>query len=372
MTILPARLSASNAYRASIEAVCFDQSFDTALDTSQWADLSSGGSLSLSAATSALELTVSTGSGATAKVRSHARPKASVGRSRSVVIVGHVSAAVTSQRKRWGLFDDANGHFFELSGETLYAVRRSNVSGSVVDTQVANAVWNTANSAADATKTHVWEIRETWPSGDISFFVDGQLRHVISTKGQIIGPSGRTARLPVTAECTNLAVTSAGSFKLVAATVVVEQLPTASRLYSVERNDASVTISDKAILAIKPRATFNGYANLGEIIADTLTATCSADTLFKLILGASITNGSFNAPSAESIAEVNTTMTAWSGGVELAYVTEGGLALSELRETIGTLRLRGDGSTVDTLLITAAAASGTVSARCALTWKEVR
>lgn len=381
MSINPARLTASSAYRVTGEVVCFEQGFDTALDTEAWHDGSSGGgALVRNATTSALSVSVGTASAAVARVRSHARPKAAMGRSRTTIIVAS-AAAVTSQRKRFGLFDEGNGYFFELNGETLSVVRRTNVSGSVVDTAIANANWTGSNGAStyrDPSKTHVWEIREIWPNGDASFFVDGQLVHVLSTKGSVIGPSGRTARLPVTVECENLATTSAGSVELVSATVVIETAPVSVRTFSASAVNATVGTSDTALLCLRPRATFGGAANWGELLCDMLTATCKPSvagesTSFKIIVGATITGGSWTSPDAASIAESNATASSYTGGITaVEIVTDAGLALSEVKEAVRTLRLRGDGTTPDTLVIAAAAESGTADVRMALSWKEIR
>jgi len=56
------------------------------------------------------------------------------------LVVGDTGKA--NVRRRWGYFDDDNGVFFELDGTTLYAVYRSDSSGSIVDTRVAQASWN--------------------------------------------------------------------------------------------------------------------------------------------------------------------------------------------------------------------------------------
>jgi hypothetical protein len=373
VTVSPARLTASSAYRVATEAVAFEQSHDTPLDALHWYDGSTGGgSVSHVAASAALSVGVSTANGARGLLRSHARPKAAVGKSRTVVVIGQSSSeGVTSQRKRWGLFDDNNGHFFELDGESLYAVRRSDVSGSVVDTRVALTSW-TVPTHINVTLSHVWEIRETWPNGDISFFVDGERRHVISTRGSITGPSARTARLPVTVECLNNASTSTGAFHCIAAKVDVETMPLNGRGFSRSVSATGITTSDTPLLCIRPRTTFGSVANLGELIADMLTATCSAETIFKLTRGATITGGTWANHDSASLAEYNATATSFTGGTEQTFVTEGGLALSELNAAISALRLQGDGTTQDTLVISAAAAASTISARVALSWKEVR
>lgn len=48
----------------------------------------------------------------------------------------------TGFKKQVGYFDDNDGIFLEASGGTYYIVKRSSVSGSVVDTKIAQANWN--------------------------------------------------------------------------------------------------------------------------------------------------------------------------------------------------------------------------------------
>lgn len=373
MAINPARLSASQAYRVSSEVIALEQSFDTALDTDAWYDGSAnGGTITRNATTSAITLAVGTANGARARLRSHARPKAAVGRSRTVSIVANVTDLVTSQRKRWGLFDDGNGHFFELDAETLYVVRRSNVSGSVVDTRVPLAQWN-KSTARDPEFTHVWEIRETWPAGDILFFVDGELVHTVSTKSNLVGPAGRTNRLPVTLECENTNSTVAGALEVYSVIVTLEAAPVSVRTFSEGATNAAVPTTDTPLLCLRPAVLFSAAPNLGELLCDIATGICSEETAFRIYVGATVTGGTWAAPNAASIAEVNTTAASFTGGTKaLELVVDAGFSLSDVKEAIRALRLLGDGTTPDTLVIAAAAATGTVDARVALSWKEIR
>lgn len=72
-----------------------------------------------------------------------------------------------------GYFDDNNGIFFSLEEGTLYAVLRSSVSGSPVDTKVAQAAWNRdtlsgggggnpSNIVLDYTKTQIFWFDLEW------------------------------------------------------------------------------------------------------------------------------------------------------------------------------------------------------------------
>ena len=56
------------------------------------------------------------------------------------VVVGDTGK--TNVVRRWGMYDDTDGVFFELDEQTLYVVLRSSTSGTVVDNRVAQSVWN--------------------------------------------------------------------------------------------------------------------------------------------------------------------------------------------------------------------------------------
>src|SRR6185503_9503651 len=121
MTVPLQRLSASQAYRFASERVVFESVHDVGIDPEKWASIPvTGGSVSPDASKSAHIVAVSSASGSRAVLRSHARPRAAAGRSRSCVIACNgVVVGYTNQTKRWGMFDDESGYFFQLSGEQL-------------------------------------------------------------------------------------------------------------------------------------------------------------------------------------------------------------------------------------------------------------
>jgi hypothetical protein len=373
MSIPQRRLSATDAYRQAVERAVLEHEFSGGLDARVFAAITvGGGTVTHVAAQAAALVQASTASGDRALLRSHARPRAAAGRGRSVVIVGHVSALVTNQQKRWGLFSDDDGYFFQLDGETLSIVRRSKVSGSIVDVAVANPQWNAstaAKSPVDTTKTHVYEIREAWPNSDAQFFVDGVHVHTMSTDGSVVGPAGVKARLPLSVEVTNSAAASAqGSFAAIAASVLVEEEPRPRRRGGAHGSEAAVSTSALLLLAIRAKATFNSVANLGELVLERLTAMASGECLIQVLAGPTVSGASWAELDATSLAEVTTAGTL-SGGVvvrEFAFTGDLDESLDEV------VRLLADDSQ-DVLAITATRLGGSdVSAHAALTWREIR
>lgn len=139
-------------------------------------------------------------------------------------------------RQRVGYFGAENGIYFERDGTTLYMVERSSVSGSVVNTRVAQANWNqdkldgTGRSGItlDATKAQILYMDIEWLGlGTVrtGFVIDGvfvpvhSFHHANLTNTTYI----TTASLPLRYEMTNSAATGVSStLKQVCSTVISE------------------------------------------------------------------------------------------------------------------------------------------------------
>jgi hypothetical protein len=87
--------------------------------------------------------------------------------------------------REWGMFDDKNGFMFKLNGTTLGVNIRSNVSGSIVDTFIAQNDWNQdvadgtgpSQMDLDVTKDNIYWIDVQWlGAGRVRFgtYNDGQ------------------------------------------------------------------------------------------------------------------------------------------------------------------------------------------------------
>jgi hypothetical protein len=94
--------------------------------------------------------------------------------------------AKTNLRQRAGYFDNNNGFFLELSGTTLSFVRRSYVSGTLVETKIPQSDWNTdkldgtglSGITLDMTKAQIlWSDMEWLGVGSVrmGFVIDGVL-----------------------------------------------------------------------------------------------------------------------------------------------------------------------------------------------------
>jgi hypothetical protein len=147
-----------------------------------------------------------------------------------------MSEAQAELRMRVGYFNEQNGVFFERDGSTLYIVRRTYVSGTAVDTRVAQADWNgdklngTGDSGftVDVTKSQIfWQDFEWLGVGSVrcGFVINGQviICHTFQNANNLTSVYMTTAILPVRYEVENVgAVASAAKLKQICSSVISE------------------------------------------------------------------------------------------------------------------------------------------------------
>jgi len=142
-----------------------------------------------------------------------------------------------NQRQRVGYFSSGNGIFIEQSGVASPAiVKRSSVSGSVVDTRIEQRDWNIdtlqgsgeSGYTLDLTKAQIfWADLEWLGVGTVraGFVIDGQFVHCHSFHhaNEIESTYITTASLPCRYEIENLDIVSAsGTLKQICTTVLSE------------------------------------------------------------------------------------------------------------------------------------------------------
>ena len=240
------------------------------------------------------------------------------------VVLGDTGKA--NVRRRWGYFDEENGLFWELDGTTLYVVVRSNSTGSVVDTRVAQADWNrdtldgTQFFTLDVTKTNLYWIDFQWLGVGIARFgiysEDGTKTtcHVFENPNNASRVYMRQGTLPIRFECENTD-TAVSSSELKTICSVVQLVGTIKRQFSnfAASCDTPHSIAygdpETPVLVIKPKATYNGLVNHAitvpkefHIISDEnssgLFEVCIRNLCFT-------TGGSFNSVADASFTEVN-------------------------------------------------------------------
>lgn len=161
------------------------------------------------------------------------------GKSQTAMLTFKLGAGATGIKKRVGLFDDNDGIFLERNGTAINVVLRSFVTGSAVDTTVAQASWNldTLNGSADATnpskltldltKVQLLYIDFAWLGVSrvrIGFVLNGKIVYVHqfiqSNTGTVVFMSN--PNLPIRYEISNDGTAGATSMDCICSTVFTE------------------------------------------------------------------------------------------------------------------------------------------------------
>lgn len=305
--------------------------------TSQFTDEVVGaGSVSYVSASSAMLLSTGTASGDIASRTSNFyHPYAPGVGHLAEITLRHGDAGKANSRRRWGYFDDNNGVFWELDGTTLYVVVRSNVSGSIVDTRIAQSSWNadkldgsdSIGFTLDVTNPNIYFIDLQWlGAGRIRFGIvepggSRIMAHVVENSNQSGDyPYMRTATLPIRIEMVNTGA-AASTSEIRHACAAVKHASKA--LLVGDRHTygtpALVTVlaadGEVPVVSIRPKTTFAGLANHGYIKflglnITNITNTGAGPVLFRVRQSASsaaLTASDFQSHSAGSIAEEDIT-----------------------------------------------------------------
>jgi len=158
------------------------------------------------------------------------------GKSLLVMSTFVLGTAKTNLRQRVGYFGAANGMYFERDGLNIYLVERSSVSGSPVNTRVAQANWNQdkldgtgpSGITLDVSKAQILYMDVEWlglGTVRMGFVIDGVFvpAHNFHHANLITTTYITTASLPLRYEMTNTGATaSASTLKQVCSTVISE------------------------------------------------------------------------------------------------------------------------------------------------------
>ena len=195
-----------------------------------------GGAVTYIANESTVNMTTTTSSGSEVVRQTYRSFPYQPGKGLLVMNTFVIGAAQENQRVRVGYFNTENGVFFELDGTTLYMVRRTYVTGTAVDTRVAQADWNgdklngTGDSGLtiDITKAQIfWQDFEWLGVGSVrtGFIINGQtiICHTFQNANNLDKVYMTTAILPVRYEIRNTGTTAnAGSLRQICSTVISE------------------------------------------------------------------------------------------------------------------------------------------------------
>jgi hypothetical protein len=303
------------------------------------------GSTSHNANTSTVSLTVGTASGDEVIRETKRVFVYQPGKSLLILNTFVMNAAKTGLRQRVGFFGANNGIFIELDGTTVNLVERTYVTGSVVETKVAQSSWNgdklngTGESGItlDLTKAQIFWIDIEWlgaGSSRCGFIINGKyyLAHTFHHANIIGSVYLSTATLPIRYEITNTAATASSStLSQICSTVLSEG--------GFERKVAPQVIRMTAVTSVgtsfEPLITMRLASDRldAAILLNKYSVTTINNALYEiaLIKNATLTGASYNTSDFSNI-DYDVTATALSGGTVMRsdYVNNTNQASSQL------------------------------------------
>jgi hypothetical protein len=328
--------------------------------------------------TSTVALNVSTGSGDQVIRETKRVFPYQPGKSLLILNTFVMNEAKTGLRQRVGYFGAENGIFIEQDGTTINLVKRSYITGSVVDTKIAKANWNgdkldgngESGFTLDLTKSQIFWVDIEWlgvGSVRCGFIINGIyiVCHTFHHANLLDSVYMTTATLPIRYEITNTAATASASLlKQVCSTVISEGGYEKRVAPLVARMTAETTVgtSFEPLITIRLASDrldavilLNKYSVLG-LTTDTFE--------YALIKNATLTGATFDTTTFNSV-DFDVAATAMSGGTILRAEY-----LESTNQSSPQLDVNGDynfglqlgrtiGGTSDTLTVAARVLSGT-------------
>lgn len=327
------------------------------------------------------------------------------GRTSSLTFAIRLENPVTGVRRRFGLFDENDGAFFEDGGDgTYYCCVRNSVGIGTSIQRVARANWNgdkldgtgPSGITASATAQHMINIEYEWyGAGQVifSYTIDGvsYAIHTFNNANNLEQPWSRTPFLPIRLELTNV-TGAAGTHYLYQGSnsLISEGTP--------EKLGISANITNSGVstnVAYKTLSNANEFypmisirlkpADLQGIVLPTFFQAATIDNTglgYKLIRNATLVGAAFtNHPDPNSFTQFDTSATSFSNGVILdsGFVTGGGGGTGiEINPKVAIQLGRvGIGTTMTSDILTLAVAymansNNAKSAVASMTWIEQR
>lgn len=229
--------------RISQPYTLFDSQNRFQLNTKFNTTFATGGTLSYSNTQSSILMGVNTANNAEVVRESKYVMTYQPGKSLLIMNTFVFNSPKAGLRQRVGYFGVKDGVFLEQDGDTLYLVLRSNVTGTVVDTRVAQSDWNVDTfdgtgysnqgeeghgGALDVSKSNIFWIDIEWLGvGDVrcGFVVNGAMKiaHIFHNDNVNTSTYMSTACLPIRYEIKNTATQEvSATMKQICSTVISE------------------------------------------------------------------------------------------------------------------------------------------------------
>lgn len=254
------------------------------------------------------------------------------GKSLQVLQTFVFAPAKVNLRQRVGYFSRQNGFFLEQDGTNVYFVKRTSISGQVVETRVPQSEWNVdrldgsgpSDVVLDLSKAQILFTEIEWlgvGSARLGFAIDGYfvIAHQFNHANHIDSVYMTTASLPLRYEIKNTGVTSSSSsMKQICATVISNGgyfKPV--ELWTVIRQAASFNTTFYPLIAVRMASGRTESVIIPDAID--IAPTTAGDFEYALIRNPdTLTGGSWVAKEPKYNAEYNISATAMTGGTIIA------------------------------------------------------
>lgn len=331
-TVVPKNIDAFGRLRISEPFTLFDSSHRFR-DNGLWNTYTSnGGTFSFNSYQGLMDLSVTTTNGSevireTSKVFSYQPGK-------SLLVLNTFVFGMTQSglRQRCGYFDTQNGVYLEQNDNTINIVKRSLVSGIVVDTKIQKSEWNIdimdgnglSGQTLDLSKAQIFWIDFEWLGvGTVrcGFVINGEFYtcHKFHHANLIDSTYMTTACLPLRYEITNTSVTSSPrTLKQICSSIISEggyEIRGESQNISTPiLSPQTISVAGTFYPVISIRLKSNRLGGIAIPTGITCLSQDSGNYVWKLIEGGTTTGGDWSSNSSDSIVEYNITGTAFSGG----------------------------------------------------------
>lgn len=366
-------------------------------DNGDWATSASGGTYLFDSDEGCIDMTVNTTNASEVIRETYKVFSYQPGKSMLVMNTFVFEAGKENLRQRVGYFNNDNGLYVELNGTELNFVRRSSVSGSVVNTVVNQSNWNvdpldgtgpSGITINPATAQIFWMDIEWLGVGNVrmGFVYNGQFVHchTFQHANIVTSPYITTANLPLRYEIVNTGATASGStLKQICSTILSEGG------YNLRGRANTIATELTTPIAMATAGTYYPLISIrlrsatpDAIVIPTrfsiLGASNTVNYNWRVVLGGATTGGTWTAAPNGSPVEYNITPTGFSGGaiIKTGFVsgsTQGNAPVDLGRDDIFKYQLERDGlaGTVTELSLVATADSNSSEALAAFNWDEV-
>lgn len=308
------------------------------------------------------------------------------------------AAPKTNLRQRIGYFGDENGIFLEQDDSAVSIVLRSNITGSVVDTKIAQSNWNVdsldgtgpSGVTLDLTKVQLMWVDFEWlgvGSVRFGFAINGQFIpcHAFHHANLIESTYMTTASLPVRQEITNTGATSGASqAKQICSTVISEGgYELRGRQHAVGTPITSSYALDNAgtyypVVSIRLKSARQDAIAILTAVS-LLGVGNGVNFSWRIVAGGAVTTASWTSAGSDSSVEYTLTGTAHDGGGRVlaqGYLNssnQGSPTLDILKEAVFKFQLERDSfaGVSEPLTFLVAAGTNDEDIFASMDWEEI-